>query len=104
MGVNMIKQCIVDDNAVSKAAEMEIIRRYYNALCDNKKELCTAETVERIEMIMQKLNINIKSREIISVALEKEKVENKDVVAIELPNGKIDYTKMKESLKWERQY
>ena len=89
MGVNMIKQCIVDDNAVSKAAQMEIIRRYYNALCDNKKELCTAETVERIEMIMQKLNINIKSREIVSVAIEKEKVENKEVVAIELPNEKI---------------
>ena len=89
MGVNMIKQCIVDDVAVSRAAEMEIIRRYYNALCDYKKELCSAETVERIEMIMQKLNLNIKNREIISVALDKASKENKNVVAIELPNGKI---------------
>ena len=88
MGVNMIKQCIVDDDAVRNAAEMEIIRRYYNALCDYKKELCSAETVERIEMIMQKLDLNVKNREIISVALDKEVKENKNVVAIELANGK----------------
>ena len=89
MGVNMIKQCITDDEAVRKAAEMEIIRRYYNALCDYKRDLCTAETVERIEMMMQKLNLNIKSREIINVALEKEEKENTHVLAIELQNGKI---------------
>ena len=88
MGVNMIKQCIFDDEAVKKSAEMEIIRRYYNALCDYKKELCTAETVERIEMMMQKLNLNIKNREIVSVALAREEVEDKHVVAIELANGK----------------
>jgi len=88
MGVNMIKQCITDDKIVKEAAEMEIIRRYYNALCDYKKELCTAETVERIEMIMQKLDLNIKRREIVSIALEKERLENKYVVAIQLENGK----------------
>ena len=87
MGVNMIKQCISDDEAVRNAAEMEIIRRYYNALCDYKKELCSAETVERIEMIMQKLDLNIKTREIVSVALEKESKENKNIVAIELSSG-----------------
>jgi len=89
MGVNMIKQCITNDENVREAAEMEIIRRYYNALCDYKKELCSAETVERIEMMMQKLDLNIKTREIVSVALDKEAAENKNVVAIQLPNGKI---------------
>jgi len=89
MGVNMIKQCIFDDDAVKKAAEMEIIRRYYNALCDYKKELCTAETVERIEMMMQKLDLNTKNRKVISLALNIEETENKNVVAIELANGKI---------------
>ena len=89
MGVNMIKQCIFDDEAVRKAAEMEIIRRYYNALCDYKKELCSAETVERIEMMMQKLDLNIRTRNIVNVALEREKNESKNVVAIELANGKI---------------
>ena len=34
MGVNMIKQCITNDEVVQKAATDEIIRRYYNTLCD----------------------------------------------------------------------
>ena len=89
MGVNMIKQCITDDNAVRKAAEAEIIRRYYNALCDCKKGLCSEENAQRIEIMMNKLEISAKDRGIIAAALEKEEKESKNVVAIELPNGKI---------------
>ncbi len=89
MGVNMIKQCITDDEAVRKAAEAEIIRRYYNALCDYKKGLSPKDSAERIEIMMNKLEISTKDRNVISVALEKEEKENKNVVAIELPNGKI---------------
>ena len=68
---------------------MEIIRRYYNAMCDYKKELCSRQMCERIEMMMQKLDLNPKEREVINVALEKQKEENKNIVSIELPNGKI---------------
>jgi len=89
MGVNMIKQCITDDEAVRKAAEAEIIRRYYNSLCDYKKGLCSKDSAERIEIMMNKLEITTKDRKVISAALEKEEKENKNVVAIELPNGKI---------------
>ena len=88
MGVNMIKQCIVDDEAVRKSAQMEIIRRYYNALCEYKQELCSKEIVDRIEVMMHKLDLSTKDREVVSIALEKEKRENKNIVAIELPNGK----------------
>lgn len=89
MGVNMIKQCITDDKAVRKAAEAEIIRRYYNSLCDYKKGLCSKDSAERIEIMMNKLEISAKDRNVISAALEKEEKENKNVIAIELPNGKI---------------
>ncbi len=89
MGVNMIKQCIVDDEIVKKAAEDEIIRRYYTALCDYKQGFCSKETVERIEMMMNKLNLKSNNRPVIATALEKEEKENQNVVAIELPNGKI---------------
>ena len=89
MGVNMIKQCIVDDEAVRKAAEMEIIRRFYNAQCDYKKELCSKEMVERIETMMRKLDLSTKNRNVAIVAVEKEMIDNKDTVAIELANGKI---------------
>ncbi len=89
MGVNMIKQCITNDEVVKKAAQMEIIRRYYNALCEYKQELCSKEVVERIEIMMNKLGLSIKDRKVATVALEKEAKEKKNVVAIELPNGKI---------------
>ena len=89
MGVNMIKQCIIDDKSVREAAEAEIIRRYYTALCDYKQGLCSKETVERVELMMNKLNLKAKNRTVIGAALEKQEKEKKNVVAIELPNGKI---------------
>ena len=89
MGVNMIKQCIEDNDAVSRAAEAEIIRRYYTALCDYKQGLCSEETVQRIEVMMNKLELKAKNRAVIAAALEKGQKENKNVVAVELPNGKI---------------
>jgi len=89
MGVNMIKQCIIDENVVKKAAEAEIIRRYYTALCDYKKDLCSHETVERIELMLNKLGLTSKDRIVVEKALEKEKKEKVNVVAIEMPNGKI---------------
>lgn len=88
MGVNTIKQCITDDEIVRRAAEMEIIRRYYSALCDYKQELCSKEVVDRIEMLMNKLNLSIKDRKVVDIALEKSKKEKKEVIAITLPNQK----------------
>ena len=89
MGVNMIKQCITDDEIVEKAAKLEIIRRYYDVLCDYKKELCTEEVVERMKILMNRLNLSVDSRKVINVALEKEKEKGAKVVAIEIEEGKI---------------
>jgi len=89
MGVNMIKECITNDNVVRKAAEAEIIRRYYNSLCDSKKGLCSEECPQRIESMMNKLEISAKDRSIVAYALEKEEKENKNVVAIQLKSGII---------------
>lgn len=89
MGVNMIKQCITDDDIVKRAAKAEIIRRYYSALCDYKQDFCPKETVERLEVMMNKLDLKSKNRAVISYALEKAEKEKQNVVAIELPNGKI---------------
>lgn len=89
MGVNMIKQCITDDYVVREAAKMEIIRRYYNALCDYKKEICSRDVVDRIEILLNKLDLHLTDRKVVPVALNKEKLEKKNVVAIELPDGRI---------------
>ena len=89
MGVNMIKQCITNDEIVKKAAESEIIRRYYTALCDYKQGFCSEEIVQRLEVMMNKLELKSKYRTVISAALSKQETEKQNVVAIELPNGKI---------------
>ena len=39
MGVNMIGNCIIDDSVVRNAANQEIIRRYYDVLWKEKREM-----------------------------------------------------------------
>ena len=88
MGVNMISKCIVDDEAVREAANMEIIRRYYKAQADFKQELCSKEEVEKIEILMNRLELSTEMRKVAKVALDKKEECKEEVVAIELENGK----------------
>ena len=57
MGVNMVGFCIYDDDAVCSAAKQEILRRYYNALCEQRKGSDNEVEVQKIELLMQKLSI-----------------------------------------------
>ena len=47
------------------------------------------ESVQRIEIMMNKLDASSKDRKVIESALEREEREHKNIVAIEWPNGKI---------------
>lgn len=89
MGVNMISRCIVNDEIIKKSASMEIIRRYYNSLCDLKLNIGTEKSVERIEVLLKELNLSKEDRKVTLAALEKSEKEKVNVVSIELPNGKI---------------
>lgn len=89
MGVNMIKKCIVDDENIKKAATEEIVRRYYNILCDFKQGISSEETVDRIKLLMDKLGLSLADREVAKVALKKSEKEKVNAIAIQLPNGKI---------------
>ena len=89
MGVNMIKQCIVNEQVVKKAATDEIIRRYYNTLCDYKQKLCGEDVVELSKSLMDKLELSLTDREVARVANEQAKEKGLNVLAIKLNNGKI---------------
>ena len=52
MGVNMVGNCIVDDEICCQAAKDELIRRYYNALCNNRKGNGSAEEINIIDLLM----------------------------------------------------
>lgn len=73
MGVNVIGECITDDEAVKKAAETEIIRRYYRAMADLKKGTVTPEVPERIKLLMNELGISEEDRLVVSHAIKKRK-------------------------------
>ena len=90
MGVNMAGFCIYDDEAVCDAAKQEIIRRYYNALCEQRKGSDNAEEVQKIELLMQRLSIIADvDRRCVGIALKKEDATLAPAVAIELNDGRI---------------
>ena len=88
MGVNMISKCIINDEVVRKAANMEVIRRYYKSLADYKQEVCSKEEVQRIEILINKLGISKDMRKVAKVALDKKENCGAEVIAIELKDGK----------------
>ena len=89
MGVNMLAYAIEYDAAVCKAANDEIIRRYYKIHCDNMQGLFDAETVDKIELIMNQAGLKPSDRPVAIAAAQKAKEKNAPAMAIELPNGEI---------------
>lgn len=73
MGVNVIGECIIDDQAVQAAAKDEIVRRYYRALTDLKKGTVAQEVPERIKLLMNELGISERDRMVVIKAEEKRK-------------------------------
>ncbi|MBE6633924.1 MAG: DUF1846 domain-containing protein [Ruminococcaceae bacterium] len=91
MGVNMAGNCIIDDEAVRAAANMEIIRRYYHAICEHRKngEVGEFHDVEKLKLIMQSAGLDPSYRQVATVANQKAQVTGKPAAAIELPCGSI---------------
>ena len=89
MGVNMAGNCIVDDAAVCEAANAEIIRRYYNTLCQVRKGNAEKDQVYKLELVMEQAHISAKDRKVAVAAVAKAEETNGPAVAIELNDGTI---------------
>jgi uncharacterized protein (UPF0371 family) len=90
MGVNMAGFCIVDDEVCSEASKQEIIRRYYKALCDEKRGKISDEPADKINIIMKQIDIKIDDRPVIAAALEKSEItDGQPAIAIQLRDGRI---------------
>ncbi|WP_373440598.1 DUF1846 domain-containing protein [Metamycoplasma equirhinis] len=68
MGVNMAGFCIEDEEKAIIASKKEIIRRYFHAMVDLKKDIGTIKSVKKIEDILKKNNINYSLNEAITEA------------------------------------
>jgi len=98
MGVNMVGNCIVDDEITQTASKQEILRRYYTALCDQRKGVVENETVLKLELLMKKAEITVADRTVIGPALQKAAISGTPAAAIELSDGQIVTGKTSELL------
>ena len=89
MGVNMAGNCIIDNDVVTKAANDEIIRRYYTALCDVRKGLAAEDVANKCRLVMKQANLTPEDRPVIGAALAKSEETGEPAAAIELPDGTI---------------
>ncbi|PJE69067.1 hypothetical protein COU96_01775 [Candidatus Shapirobacteria bacterium CG10_big_fil_rev_8_21_14_0_10_38_14] len=99
MGVNCIKEGIVDDKIVCQAAKQEIIFYYFRHLTETKKGFSSQKALQKVELLMKELNLKPENRKAVPAARkafqEAQKQRNKGEkgtycgAAIELPEGQI---------------
>ncbi|MBQ2785298.1 MAG: DUF1846 domain-containing protein [Oscillospiraceae bacterium] len=89
MGVNMVGNCIVDDEAAREASRQEIIRRYYTILCEQKQGKTSEDVVMKLELLMRKAGVDVSTRRVVAAALKKEADTGLPAAAMELPDGRI---------------
>ncbi len=89
MGVNMAGNCIVDDEAVCRASRQEIIRRYYEALCDQKRGKQVEDALRKLDLLMKKAGVSPADRRVVAPALKRAEETGAPAAAMELPDGTI---------------
>lgn len=89
MGVNMVGHCISDDDVVREASKQEIIRRYYQALVEEKKNAADSTLSDRAAQVMMKAGVSTKDRPVIAPALAVAEETGGPAAAIRLHDGTI---------------
>lgn len=96
MGVNRVGFGIIDDHVVRKAAEQEIVRRYFRYSCEYVMGLANKETVQKVELLMDDYDLTPESRPVVKPArggipaIEPEGASDRlSAAALMLKNGTI---------------
>ncbi len=89
MGVNMAGHCIFDDEAVRAAAEQEIIRRYYTAMCGLRQGNVEKDVTLKLELLMKQAGLSAENRPVIGAAIDKAEQTGEPAAAIEMPDGTV---------------
>ena len=89
MGVNMVGNCIFDDEACIEASRQEILRRYYSALCDQKRGKDMDSQILKLEFLMKKAGVELEDRKVATAAMQRAEETGKPAAAMELPDGRI---------------
>ena len=89
MGVNQVGNCIYDDEAVRAAACQEIVRRYYDALCERRQGKGSDETVYKLELLMQQAGCSTAIRPVVAAANALAEETGEPAMAIQLADDTI---------------
>ena len=89
MGVNMVGFCISDDEVCCKAANDEIIRRYFTALNAMADGDGNENEVTKIKMLLNQAKITVEDRMCVVAARERKERDGVDCTAIELADGTL---------------
>lgn len=89
MGVNMVGNCIIDDEVCREASKQEIIRRYYQSLERHLEGENNDDEVFKLELLMKQAGISTENRKATTAALNCAKETGAPAVALELEDGKI---------------
>ena len=96
MGVNMAGSCIIDDGACQEAARQEIVRRYYDALCERRRGGGSDSAVYKLELLMQQAGITADVRPAVARANELAEATGEPAMAIQLADGTLVHGKTSE--------
>ena len=69
MGVNMVGNCIVNDEVVRNAANQEIIRRYYSAMCSQRQGIVEKDVCYKLELLMKQAGLLSQERHLLCLEL-----------------------------------
>ena len=89
MGVNMVGFAISDEEVCIEASKQEIIRRYFRALENERRNNLEPNESDKIEVLMKGLNVSIEDRKSYKKCYEKTLKEGVPCSAIELNDGTV---------------
>jgi uncharacterized protein (UPF0371 family) len=68
MCVNRVSYGITDDDIVREASRHELIRRYFRYRTEYLQGVEKKETVDRVKLLMERLNVSIENRRVVAIA------------------------------------
>ncbi|WP_040164449.1 DUF1846 domain-containing protein [Microbacterium gorillae] len=89
MGVNMAGYCISDDDACREASAQEVIRRWFKAAVEERRESLDPVASDRIALLMARLGVTQEDRPVVVPARELARASKAPAAALELPDGTI---------------
>ena len=89
MGVNMAGSCIVDDAACCEASRREILRRVYTAGVERIQGKASAETLRKLELLMQQAQVSPAVCPAVEASLQKAEQTGGPAGALVLPDGRV---------------